>query len=36
MFARIHAEGRLFGFDLGDWFVLIGGCMLAGLLTLLV
>jgi hypothetical protein len=35
MFARMSGEGRLLGFDMGDWFMLVGGCMLAGLLTLL-
>jgi hypothetical protein len=34
MFARLTANGRLFGFDIGDWFLLVGGCMTAGLLTL--
>jgi hypothetical protein len=35
MFARWMAEGRLFGFDAGDWSLLFGGLMLVGLLTLL-
>jgi hypothetical protein len=29
-------EGRLFGLDFGDWFVLLGGSALIGLVTLLV
>jgi hypothetical protein len=32
---RLH-EGRLFGLDLGDWFVLLGGSALIRLVTLLV
>jgi hypothetical protein len=28
--------GRLFGLDIGDWFVLLGGSAVIGLLTLLV
>jgi hypothetical protein len=35
MFARATAEGRLLGFDMGDWIILVGGCALAGLLALL-
>jgi hypothetical protein len=35
MFAHSVAEGRLFGFDAGDWSLLFGGFLLAGLLTLL-
>jgi hypothetical protein len=30
------AEGRLLGFDTGDWSMLIGGFFLAGLLALMV
>jgi hypothetical protein len=29
------AEGRLLGFDAGDWSLLLAGFVLAGLLTLL-
>jgi hypothetical protein len=36
MFARSTAQGRLLGFDVGDWSLLLGGFLLAGLLTLLV
>jgi hypothetical protein len=35
MFARTIADGRLLGFDAGDWSLLFGGFLLAGLLTLL-
>jgi hypothetical protein len=35
MFAEVITEGRLLGFDAGDWSLLIGGFFLAGLLTLL-
>jgi hypothetical protein len=30
------AEGRLLGFDTGDWSMLLGGFFLAGLLALMV
>jgi hypothetical protein len=30
------AEGRLLGFDTGDWSMLVGGFFLAGLLALMV
>ena len=30
------ADGRLMGFDTGDWSLLLGGFVLAGLLTLFV
>jgi hypothetical protein len=30
---RFTAEGRLLGFDSGDWSMLLGGFFLAGLLT---
>ena len=30
------AKGRLFGFDLGDWLVLVMGLAVAGSLTLVV
>jgi len=36
MFAPSTAEGRLLGFDVGDWLLLLGGFLLAGLLALLV
>ena len=36
MFARMTTEGRLFGFDLGDWSVLLTGVVLTGFLSLLV
>jgi hypothetical protein len=35
MIARITADGRLLGFNIGDWSMLFGGCMLAGLLAFL-
>ena len=28
--------GRLFGFTLGDWMLLVGGCFVSGLLALLI
>jgi hypothetical protein len=28
-------SGRLLGFDAGDWFLLLGGIAMVGLLTLL-
>ncbi len=30
---RITAEGRLLGFDMGDWFMLLGGLVVAGMLS---
>jgi hypothetical protein len=27
--------GRLLGFDLGDWMLLMGGCVVSGLLAFL-
>jgi hypothetical protein len=33
---RLTAEGRLLGFDTGDWSILLGGFVLAGLVALLV
>ena len=27
--------GRLFGFDFGDWMLLMGGCLVSGLLAFL-
>jgi hypothetical protein len=35
MFARWRAEGRLLGFNAGDWSLLFGGVLLVGLLMLL-
>jgi hypothetical protein len=35
MFAHIATEGRLLGFNLGDWSMLFAGLALAGLLALL-
>lgn len=32
----LRAEGRLLGFDTGDWSMLLGGFFLAGLLALIV
>jgi hypothetical protein len=34
--SRPRAAGRLFGFDTGDWFFLLGGVALVGLVALLV
>jgi hypothetical protein len=36
MIARMTAEGRILGFNAGDWLLLLGGSALAGLLTFLV
>jgi hypothetical protein len=33
---RLTADGRLLGFDTGDWSILLGGFLLAGLVALLV
>jgi hypothetical protein len=33
---RLTSDGRLLGFDTGDWSMLLGGLVLAGLLTLFV
>ena len=33
---RFTAEGRLLGFDTGDWSLLLGGFFVAGLLTLII
>jgi hypothetical protein len=33
---RLTSEGRLLGFDTGDWSMLLGGFVLAGLVALLV
>jgi hypothetical protein len=35
-FTHFTTDGRLLGFDIGDWSMLLGGLVLAGLLTLLV
>jgi hypothetical protein len=36
MFARMTVEGRLLGFDAGDWSILLSGLTLAGFIALLV
>jgi hypothetical protein len=36
MTLRITTDGRLLGFDTGDWSMLLGGLVLAGLLALMV
>ena len=36
MFARMTAQRRLLGFDIGDWSMLLGGLTLAGVLALLI
>jgi hypothetical protein len=33
---NLRAEGRLLGFDAGDWSMLLGGFFLAGLLALMI
>jgi hypothetical protein len=33
---RCTADGRLLGFDRGDWSMLLGGFVLAGFLALMV
>jgi hypothetical protein len=33
---RFTAEGRLLGFDTGDWSMLLGGFFIAGVLALMV
>jgi hypothetical protein len=33
---RLTNDGRLLGFDTGDWSMLLGGFVVAGLLSLLV
>jgi hypothetical protein len=30
---RLTTEGRLLGFDMGDWFMLLGGFAVAGMLS---
>jgi len=32
----ITTDGRLLGFDTGDWSMLLGGAVLAGLLAMMV
>jgi hypothetical protein len=32
---RITTEGRLLGFDTGDWSMLLGGFVLAGMLSII-
>jgi hypothetical protein len=36
MFARMTVEGRLLGFDAGDWSMLLSSLMLAGFIALMV
>lgn len=36
MFASIRTEGRLLGFDSGDWSILTAGLALVGLLIFLI
>jgi hypothetical protein len=36
MTMRITSDGRLLGFDTGDWSMLLGGFALAGLVALFV
>jgi hypothetical protein len=33
---RLTSDGRLLGFDTGDWSMLLGGFLLAGMLALMV
>jgi hypothetical protein len=35
-FARVKAQGRFFGLDMGDWSMLLGGSALVGLLAFLI
>ena len=35
MFDKIVGGGRLLGFDVGDWMLLMGGCLVSGLLPFL-
>jgi hypothetical protein len=35
-FTHFTTDGRLLGLDTGDWSILLGGFVLAGLLTLFV
>jgi hypothetical protein len=35
MFEYIVSNGRLLGFNVGDWMLLMGGCLVAALLTFL-
>lgn len=34
MFEHV-VSGRLFGFNLGDWMLLIAGCLISGMLAFL-
>ena len=34
-FEYIVSNGRLLGFDVGDWMLLMGGCLVSGLLAFL-
>jgi hypothetical protein len=36
MFARVVSDGRVLGFSMGDWSMLLGGFALVGLLILIV
>lgn len=36
MTLRITTDGRLLGFDTGDWSMLLGGFFVAGLVALMV
>jgi hypothetical protein len=36
MFARVVSDGRVLGFSIGDWSMLLGGFALIGLLILMV
>jgi hypothetical protein len=35
MLENIVSGGRLLGFNIGDWMLLVGGCLVSGLLTFL-
>jgi len=35
MVGYIVSNGRLLGFDVGDWMLLMGGCLVSGLLAFL-
>jgi hypothetical protein len=35
MFESIVSGGRLLGFNVGDWMLLMGGCLVAAFLTFL-
>jgi hypothetical protein len=36
MFARVVSDGRVLGFNIGDWSMLLGGFAVIGLLILMV